>query len=123
MDKYEVRESAIEGRGLYATEKIRQGETILIVAGKAQSYPDMYSIQIAPDVHINTHENPISATNHSCDPNAAIRLNIGNGARLVAWKCIEAGEEITFDYKVTESKLAEPFDCLCGAKNCRGRIE
>lgn len=123
MDKYEVRDSGIEGRGLYATEDIRQGETILVITGVAQSYPDMYSIQFGPNIHINTHENPISATNHSCDPNTAIKLSVGIGARLVAWKCIAAGEELTFDYKCTEERLAEPFDCLCGSKNCRGRIE
>ena len=36
---------------------------------------------------------------------------------------IAAGEILTFDYLYTESAIFEPFDCGCGAPDCRGRIE
>lgn len=117
--KYEMHVDKTTGfRSLVAFDDIRQGETILELPKMAQSNPDIYSIEIAPGVHLDCSEHYIGATNHSCDPNAAIR-----GNRLVAWSCIAAGDEICIDYKRTESKLAAPFDCKCGSKKCRGRIE
>ena len=103
---------------LKATRKIRQGEVIATLPQRTRFTADKYSIEIAEGVHLDCEYHFVGATNHSCDPNAAIR-----NMNLVAWKCIAAGEEITIDYKRTETKLAAPFDCECGAKNCRGRIE
>ncbi len=105
-------------RSLHAMRKIRQGETITELPTEVLDKPDMYSIEIMPGVHINCEFSAVGATNHSCAPNAAIK-----GNRLVAWNCIEPGEEITIDYKRTESKLSAPFDCKCGRLGCRGRIE
>lgn len=117
--KYEMHQDRKTGfRSLHAFEDIRQGETILELPKMVQSNPDIYSIEIAPGVHIDCSESYIGATNHSCEPNAAIRKG-----RLVAWSCIVSGDEITIDYKRTETKLAAPFDCKCGNKNCLGRIE
>jgi len=104
-------------RSLYAARDFRQGETIIGLPTITQPEPDMYSIEAWPGIHIDCSRSDAGATNHSCEPNAAVR-----GGALVAWSCIKAGEEITIDYKRTESKLAAPFDCNCGSKNCRGRI-
>jgi hypothetical protein len=41
---------------------------------------------------------------------------------MVALTCIEPWQQITFDYNTTEYDMAEPFDCRCGAKSCRGQI-
>lgn len=35
---------------------------------------------------------------------------------------IQEGELITLDYNVMEIDMSDPFDCLCGAPKCRGRI-
>lgn len=115
--------SELEGRKLFAKRDFRQGEEILKLGNRTQRIPDMYSIQISPKIHIDCRDQPVGATNHSCDPNAAISLRVTEVVRLVAWKCIKAGEEITIDYTRTEEKLAAPFNCFCGAKNCKGRIE
>lgn len=106
-------------RSLKAMRKIRQGETLYDMNElKPLDKADKYSIEISPGIHLDCEYVCVGAINHSCDPNAAVR-----GLRIVAFKCIEAGDEITIDYKRTETTLAEPFDCKCGAKNCRGRIE
>lgn len=105
-------------RSLQATEKIRMGEVIVELPKISQPEADMYSIEIIPGVHVNCSKSLVGAINHGCDPNAAVRRG-----SIVAWRCIEPGENITIDYKKTEQKLAEPFDCLCGSKFCRGRIE
>ena len=48
--------------------------------------------------------------NNSCDPNSAVDKNKGI---LFAIKDIQINEEITFSYKDNESKITEPFNCLC----------
>lgn len=105
-------------KSLRATRKIRQGEVIVPLPKRTRFTPDKYSLEIAPGIHADCEYHLVGAINHSCDPNAALR-----NMRIVAWKCIEPGEEIRIDYKRTETKLAAPFDCECGAKNCIGRIE
>lgn len=35
---------------------------------------------------------------------------------------LKAGDELTFFYPSTEWDMAQPFDCLCKSKGCRGRI-
>jgi SET domain-containing protein len=42
---------------------------------------------------------------------------------MIARREIAAGEPITFDYATTERAIRFPFDCVCGAPACRGRIE
>lgn len=105
-------------RDLVATDDFRQGEVILALPSVSQPLPDRHSIEIAPGVHADCTDSFAGAINHSCDPNAVVR----NG-RIIAWSCIKTGESIKIDYKRTESKLAEPFDCNCGSKYCLGRIE
>lgn len=104
-------------KSLAATRDIRQGETIVTLPSRTRFNPDKYSIELAPGIHVDCEHSKVGAINHSCSPNAAVR-----GFGVVAWRCITGGEEITIDYKRTESKLAEPFNCECGF--CEGkRIE
>lgn len=105
-------------RSLRATRKIHQGETILTLPQATVPMPDKYSLEIYPGIHIDCSYGKAGAINHSCSPNAHVR-----DTRIVAWRCIESGEDITLDYKITEYKLANPFDCNCGSQSCRGRIE
>lgn len=122
-----VRESVItryeiENCGIYldlvATDDFYQGETILILPTVTQPNPDKYSLEVSPGVHIDCSNDVSRAINHSCSPNAAVR----NG-RIIAWSCISMDDSITIDYNRTETKLFNPFDCGCGNRNCRGRIE
>lgn len=56
--------------------------------------------------------------NHSCDGN--LKSYVINGRiMLSSIRPIKAGEELTYDYNI-----AEEFDveCICGAKNCRGKL-
>lgn len=105
-------------RSLVATEKIRMGETIVDLPAKCQEKADKYSIEIIEGVHIDCADSPVGAINHSCDPNAAVRRG-----SIVAWRCIEPDEAITIDYRKTERNIANPFNCICGAKFCCGRVE
>lgn len=105
-------------RTLLASQRIRMGENIVDLPQVSQPNPDKFSIELVPGIHVDCSKSVVGAINHGCEPTAAVRRG-----SIIAWRCIEAGEAITIDYKKTEQKLAEPFDCQCGSKFCRGRIE
>ena len=77
------------------------------------------SVQIENDLYlVTTVAGPGDYINHSCDPNAGLVGQTG----LVAMRNISPGEEICFDYAMSDSSNYDEFDCACGAANCRGRI-
>lgn len=99
-----------DGRGLFATEDIRQGETILKLPEKTIPERDMYSIEIYPGVHVDCSDSLVGALNHACKANCAVR-----DGRIIAWECIKAGEELNINYRLTETHLSAPFTCKdCG---------
>lgn len=62
--------------------------------------------------------------NHSCDPNCRTeKWNILGeiGVGIVAFKDIEPGAELTFDYQFDVYKTPL-MRCLCGAVNCKGYL-
>lgn len=61
---------------------------------------------------------PNDCFNHSCDPNLGFLGQVG----LVAMSDIEAGEEVTFDYAMSDGEPYDEFDCYCGLSNCRKKI-
>jgi len=63
--------------------------------------------------------------NHSCEPNVVLDLSSKDMSQwhMRALRQIRPGDPLTYFYPSTEWKMAQPFDCLCGSKNCLGRIE
>jgi hypothetical protein len=55
--------------------------------------------------------------NHCCEPNALRR-----GVKVVAWRSIGAGEEITLDYRLNAVDGSR-WTCRCGAPACSGVVE
>src|SRR3989338_6474480 len=89
------------GRGLFATELIMPGETILTFTGPiiSQNEVDLKSdteeanpMQIADETYIDLQEPGVLA-NHSCNPNAGIK----DATYLIALKDIVPDEEIMYD--------------------------
>jgi SET domain-containing protein len=66
--------------------------------------------------------NPTAYVNHSCSPNAFIKVNSGGRGRVefYALRDVLSGEEITVDYEF--SQHPDDYRCRCGAPNCRGTI-
>lgn len=127
--KCESREHPAGGCGVYAREKIVQAELISLWGGKIirkdeldPSMPRFTQrvIQIDEDLYLLTAEGkePNDCFNHSCDPNLGFFGQIG----LVAMRDIESGEELTFDYAMSDGGPYDEFNCLCGSKNCRKTI-
>jgi SET domain-containing protein len=57
--------------------------------------------------------------NHSCEPNAFMKITYGH-ILFIALRDIEPGEEITIDYESTLHSNKKR--CICGAPSCRGTI-
>lgn len=41
---------------------------------------------------------------------------------MVAMRTIFAGEEVTYDYAMSDGSSFDEFDCACGAAKCRGKV-
>jgi SET domain-containing protein len=71
----------------------------------------------AIDASLST--DPLRFTNHSCQPNAVLRIRQGR-VEFYAMRDIAVGEEVTVNYGEThhEGRLR----CRCGASGCVGAI-
>ena len=129
--KIEVRPSDLQGRGVFATEKIEKGEVVAVKAGHIVTAEQLAQItpavgDYALQVHDHFYLSPASKEeldrmsifiNHSCDPNVGFDGQI----TYVAMRAIEPGEELCHDYGMERSD--DYFlDCLCGSSLCRGKI-
>lgn len=130
-DKTEVRQSETEGRGLFATELIRKGETVSVRGGRIirriverdlekpdgyWGYPISDEFVLAP-LSAEEVEDVMMFLNHSCAPNVGILGQI----LFVAMRDISANEELTIDYAMFGAN-SEPMTCCCRSSNCRGEV-
>jgi SET domain-containing protein len=129
----EVRTSGKEGRGLFATARIRAGEVIVTTGGHLLPFESLAShelpghpIQVETRLVLSPESvdelDGIFIVNHSCSPNAGMKGQLS----LVALRDIHSGEEICFDYAMTDSdpdgRTTFEMDCRCGSPHCRGRV-
>lgn len=104
------------GRGVVASRPIAVGERVLTFHGAEVDRRGSHTLQVGKNAHLEV-EPPGRFVNHSCDPSCGIR----DRTTLVARRRIEKGEEITFDYAMTEEEMT-PFRCGCGSVVCRGTV-
>ncbi len=116
--------------GVYARETILRGERIASFDGPVFTWTSVSeSIPNAAPVFARDHaiqfeefrardSNGLARfANHSCSPNAGIR----NLFDIVAMRDIAVGEEVTWDYDMTEDTYWR-MDCRCESSNCRKLI-
>lgn len=125
-----VRESQIEGTGLFAIRPIEAGELVSRLGGALVSTERLHqlfresadyvdTIAVADELHlVIPPESPNHHGNHSCDPN----LWWSGPFDLVARRDIQVGEEVTNDYAVSTTDPAFSLPCHCGAAACRGVV-
>lgn len=139
---FEIRRSAIAGRGAFATRAIRKGERIIEYLGERIShavadarYDDakmtshhtfLFSVSRQTVIDASVGGNDARFINHSCAPNCEAVI-ARSRVFIVAIKPIAAGEELFYDYAYerdgTETADDERhYACRCGAKTCRGTI-
>jgi len=130
----EVRGSDIEGRGLFATALIKQGQLIWRKAADEKSYsraeieqltPEQkkkffnYCYQVGPDQFYGTLDgqagDDADYMNHSCNPNTWFEAD----GSMTALRDILPGEEITYDYAMSEARPEFKLECRCGTPLCR----
>ena len=106
------------GEALYATRRFEAGETVFECRRITwRVAADHYTFELPSGCHLF---DPILAkTAHGCDPNSRLATDV---MAVIARRDIARGERITIDYEKTQGAIAFPFDCVCGAPTCRGRI-
>lgn len=123
----EVRQTGKYGAGVFATEDIKKGTIIHILAGEKVSHKealrrvlgeqenldDIFQIGKRTYIDLNEHSRIF---NHSCDPNAGLRKT----SEMFALRDIKKGEEITYDYSLTIAPTEWEMKCKCGSPKCRG---
>jgi uncharacterized protein len=118
----EVSMAGAKGRGVFAARQFMRGETV--IEAKAIEYPanrTRMSVQLDWERHVEMNV-PATLLNHSCAPNLGVRENEWRAYDFVALRDISVGEELAFDYAMTEHSLAAPLSCLCGSADCGGDI-
>ena len=130
-----VRDSRIEGRGLFFAEDLRAGTEVIRLGGRLVSSVELDSliaaaavspaapyvdtITIYDDAHLVLPANTVvHFGNHSCDPTL---WHVGP-YEFTTRRDVRVGDEATIDYGTLSG--AEGFDmaCRCGTTNCRGRV-
>jgi hypothetical protein len=131
----EVRDSSIEGKGLFAREPIPADTVVSRVGGRLVSsaelraafdaaardpeHPYIDTITVTGDLHlILPPRRPNGYGNHSCDPN----LWWIDAYTQAALRDIAPGEELTNDYATSTGLADFRMDCRCGSPLCRGVI-
>ena len=139
---FEIRQSPIEGRGVFATRIIERGTCIGEYTGEYltedevnRRYDDdtgvrasTFLFQVTDSVYIDAERKggDMRYMNHSCDPNCESDV-VGTRVVIRAIKTIPAGDELTYDYAMELEEEPLPsweqvYACRCGARTCRGTI-
>lgn len=120
-------ESSVAGKGLFTSKDIKKGELGFTLKGpelyflpknkeEALMYPN--AVGYSKGLYIDPVY-PYEFINHTCEPNLATNED---GISFVALRDIKAGEELTFDYSISEYSEWE-MSCDCGSEHCRKIIK
>ena len=127
--KAQMRVTPGKGSGSFAISKISKGEIVASFGGNVidqnglTNYsPDRVarSLQLNNDQYLLSGDVPEAGDmiNHSCEPNCGM----AGTSSVQALSDIEIGEELTFDYAMSDSSQYDEFTCTCGKDKCRAKI-
>jgi SET domain-containing protein len=127
------RDSAIEGRGVFARKAFAPLDVVVPYAPKqkrvladspeANAAAETKLTLFAPDGTVIVPDTSVPGgwlCNHSCNPNAA--LYSSNEACIRSTRPIRPGEEVTIFYGWVTHNEPKRDPCRCGAPNCRRYI-
>ncbi len=113
------------GNGLFARALIKKGELIASFDGKVYGWYSKFWSQDLYDHCIQFEERKWRDSeglarfiNHSCNPNCGIK----NRFDVVAMRDISPGEQLFWDYEMTEDHPFWRMECRCGNQDCRAII-
>lgn len=139
----EVRASSIQGRGVFATRRIRKGTTVAEYTGEVitteeadarydddvleRTHTFLFTLSRAQVIDATRTGSDARFINHSCDPNCASYLENGH-IYIEAIKSIPEGAELAYDYMLerggggTRREWENRYPCNCGSAKCRGTL-
>lgn len=111
--------------GIFAVAPIARDEIVAVWGGEiltraqVEQLPKQYqhyAMQVEEDFYLaGINQDDTNFFNHSCDPN----LGLSGQMVLLALRDIPAGQELCFDYAMTDGSDYDEFACLCGTPLCR----
>ncbi len=127
--KLEVRPSKEKGDGfgVFARQKIKRDELLIAYGGHVLTQeqlrvlhddPHRYSLQIEENLFLTSIGTLADYVNHSCDPNTGM----AGATMLAAMREIQPGEEICWDYAMSDGSPYDEFACTCAAPTCRKKV-
>jgi hypothetical protein len=139
---FEIRSSPIQGRGAFATRRIRKGTRLIEYVGERISHAEadrrydddtmkrhhtfLFTLNNRTVIDAGVNGNEARFINHSCDPNCEAVIDSGH-IYIETTRTIQPGQELVYDYQYERAADADESDearypCRCGAPNCRGTI-
>lgn len=146
---YQVRNSIIHGRGVFAKRDLARGLKLFDYHGRIMTHAQsdraygntldsghtfLFTLNERYVVDANEGGNDARWINHSCAPNCEALLEEDEKGRkrrdvVEIWtkKAIAAGTELTYDYGITlevphTPRLKKIWACRCGARRCTGTM-
>jgi hypothetical protein len=127
--KAQMRVTPGKGSGSFVISKISKGEIVASFGGNVINQSELTnysadrvsrSLQLNNDQYLLSGDIPEAGDmiNHSCEPNCGMAGTSG----VQALSDIEVGEELSFDYAMSDSSQYDEFNCACGKDKCREKI-
>ena len=127
--KAQMRITPGKGSGSFAIAPIFKDEVVASFGGFVVNKQNLTnysndrvarSLQLNVDTYLLSGPNPEPGDmiNHSCSPNCGIK----GTSSVVALKDIQIGEELSFDYAMTDTSQYDEFVCEGNEINCRQKI-
>jgi hypothetical protein len=104
----------VAGKGLILKKRVKKGEIVFMLSGEISDSPTRESIHIGDNKHI--YDKMGIFINHSFEPTVYI-----SNVNVIALDDMNDGDEITFDYNVSEINMANQFkvgDVLVCGETC-----
>lgn len=139
--RFEVRDSPVHGRGVFATTDIAAGEHLLDYGGEVVPWdvaqqrweasgvdPDhtfFFDLGDGTVIDGGSNGNEARFINHGCDPNCEALDDEGT-ISISTRRAVRAGDELFIDYALIvddpDADTAATYGCRCGAATCRGTM-
>lgn len=131
MSVLEIRPSSIDGNGVFARARIRARRKFGELAGELITLREarrraarrrriaIVELPRGGAVDASVGGNEFRYINHSCTPNAYMRI-FGRHVEFYALRDIRPGEEVTCNYGETQHNGKLP--CGCGRSGCRQHL-
>jgi len=127
--KAQMRVTPGKGTGSFSISKISKGEIVASFGGNVIDQIELLnystdrvsrSLQLNNDQYLLSGDAPEAGDmiNHSCEPNCGMT----GTSSVQAIRDIEIGEELSFDYAMSDSSQYDEFNCACGKNKCREKI-